>query len=300
MSTRRHRSFTPICAALILAVITSLPQLKAQTQLANRTPKQWVSDVIARELQADRDDSSHWMYRQHHVDSGKNELKECVEITGGVICRKLQQDGRDLSPEQQARELKHMQEQLSNPSERRRMEKSRKEDAEKALAMLKILPTAFVYKFAGEEGNIIRLKFDPNPDFNPSTREAHVLHEMSGILSLDKQAKRLVDLKGHLIRNVDFGGGLLGYLEKGGTFDVRRADVGGGHWETTLLDVNMHGKALFFKSINAQQHEVTGYYHRVPDNLTLARGVELLRSPLAAPLGPAQHQGEDQALASSR
>jgi hypothetical protein len=296
MSTNRITPFNPIGTVFLLSAVVLLPLACSYAQAGDPTPKQWVNEVIARELKAANEDSSHWMYRQHHEEPGKNEVRECVETSAGLLCRKLQQDGHDLSPEQQARELKRIQEQLNNRGERRRQEKARKEDAEKALAMLKILPTAFVYSLAGTEGDVMHLRFEPNPNFDPPSREAHVLHCMSGILSINTRAKRLVELQGHLTRTVEFGGGFLGYLEKGGTFEVKRTDVGGDHWETTLLNVNIHGKALFFKSINAQQHEVTGYYHRVPDNLTLARGIELLRSPLARPVGST----EDQALARSR
>jgi len=67
-------------------------------------------------------------------------------------------------------------------------------------------------------------------------------------------------------------------LAKGGTFEVRREDVGGGHWVNTLLDVHIHGKALFFKTINAEQHEVDEKFKRVPDHLTLEAGASLLEA----------------------
>jgi hypothetical protein len=54
--------------------------------------------------------------------------------------------------------------------------------------------------------------------------------------------------------------------------------VGGGHWVNTLLDVHIHGKALFFKTINAEQHEVDEKFKRVPDHLTLEAGASLLEA----------------------
>lgn len=268
----------------------------AAAQTPQSTPAQLVNQVVKMELKAAEQDSSHWMYRQHHMDPQENEVKECVETREGVICRKLEEDGKKLSPQQSSQEFKRIEEQLTDREKRRREEKSRKEDAEKALAMLKMLPSAFIYTYAGGDSCTTRLKFTPNPNFRPPSREARVFHEMSGTLIVDKLAKRLVALQGHLIRNVEFGAGLLGHLEKGGTFEVRRTNVGDEHWETTLLNVDIHGKALFFKTINAQQHEVTGYFRRVSDDLTLARGVDLLTSPV--PTGVPAKEG--QALARSR
>jgi hypothetical protein len=290
MPTNPRAACLCIQVAILVCALAFVRPAGLRAQTGERSPGDWVKEVIDHELMSTNQDSSHWMYRQHRVEPGKDELKECVETSSGVICRMLQQNGHDLSPDEQAREMKRMQAQLTNRGERRRQEKARREDGEKALAMLRILPSSFNYTFAGGEGNILRLRFDPNPNFNPQSREARVLHEMSGIMCIDKREKRLVELKGHLIRKVDFGGGLLGYLEKGGTFEVKRTDVGNDHWQTTLLDVNIHGKALFFKSINAEQHEVTGYYHQVPDNLTLARGVQLLRSPTVELTTPPENQ----------
>jgi hypothetical protein len=295
MLTNSRTLSTCVQAALFVCALTLVPPVYLMAQTAERSPREWVREVVDHELSVAKEDSSHWMYRQHHVEPGKDEVNQCVETSEGAICRKLQQNGRDLSADEQAREMNRIQAQLTNPGERRKQEKARKEDAEKALAMMKILPTAFVYSFAASEGVTLHLNFDPNPTFKPQSREARILHEMSGTMCIDTRAKRLMELKGHLVQNIDFGIGLLGYLQKGGTFEVKRTDVGDDHWETTLLDVNIHGKALFFKSINAQQHEVTGYYHRVPDNLTLTHGVQLLHSPLASPAAP-----DSQALARSR
>jgi hypothetical protein len=142
-----------------------------------------------------------------------------------------------------------------------------------------MLPAGFLYQYDGEEGQYTRLKFRPNPDFVPPSREATVFHCMAGTMLIDRRQQRLADLKGTLVRNVDFGWGMLGRLNKGGTFEVKRQDVGERHWVTTLLDVHIHGKALFFKTINAEQHEVTENFKRVPDRLSLAQGASMLETP---------------------
>ena len=54
----------------------------------------------------------------------------------------------------------------------------------------------------------------------------------------------------------------------------------------TLLDVEMQGKALFFKTINVLDKEILSYYQRVPDNLTLEQAAELLRHRIKERLPP--------------
>ena len=71
---------------------------------------------------------------------------------------------------------------------------------------------------------------------------------------------------------------LLGRLHEGGTFDVRQEEVAPGHWEVTLIDVHITGKALFFRTISEKQHEVRNEFQQVPGSLTLAQAVEVLKA----------------------
>lgn len=242
-------------------------------------PQQLVRQVIDHEVQMDNVDHSHWRYKQTHTEPGKNVVRECVDTRQGTICKRVAESGRALTPAEQKAEDRRIQNLLQNPSEQRKEQKARREDGDRALQMLKMLPDAFRFHYDGQDGNLVRLKFEPNPAFNPPNREARVFHSMSGFIWVDPEQKRLTRLKGRLTRDVKFGGGLLGHLDSGGTFEVKREDVGGGHWDMTLLDVNIHGKVLFFKTINAEQHEVTENFKRVPDDLTLAQGASLLEKP---------------------
>jgi hypothetical protein len=75
---------------------------------------------------------------------------------------------------------------------------------------------------------------------------------------------------------VKFGGGLLGHLEKGGRFAVKRAEISPSHWELTEITVNMQGKALLLKTISVQQKEVHADFQPVSDDLSLSGAAELL------------------------
>jgi hypothetical protein len=219
------------------------------------------------------------MFRQHHVDPAKNVVEECVQTKDGDICRHLAEDGHPLNEAEQQQERKRINTLLNNTEQERKAQNAKDHDGDEALRLLKMLPDAFCYQYDGQDGQYLRLKFQPNPDFTPPTREARVFHAMAGTILVDPNAKRLAELKGKLIKDVDFGWGLLGHLYQGGSFQVKRQDVGEGHWDITLLDVNIHGKALFFHTINAQQREVTTDYKKVADNLNLAQGASMLFSP---------------------
>jgi hypothetical protein len=283
-----QRNGTALCvrfltvALFLFSVELAAFTLSSDSKLSsppNMSADELVRQVVANETQLVDSDHSHWMYRQHHVEDGKDTLKECVDTDQGALCRLIAEGGHPLSQSEQAKEKERLAELVKNPERQRKLQEARKKDGDQALKMLKMLPNAFHYEYAGTEGDLVKLKFVPNPQFTPPDRESRVFHAMVGFMWVDRDAKRLVELSGKLTRDVDFGFGLLGHLYRGGTFQVKRADVGDGHWETTLLDVKIRGKALFFKTINADQRETTDNFAKAPGKLTMAEGMKMLEVP---------------------
>lgn len=64
--------------------------------------------------------------------------------------------------------------------------------------------------------------------------------------------------------------------------EVKQAEVAPGYWELTLLNVQMKGKALFFKTISVQQKYSRSSFKRVPDDLTIAQAAEILRTQVGS------------------
>jgi hypothetical protein len=133
-----------------------------------------------------------------------------------------------------------------------------------------------LFEYAGESGSLVKLIFKPNPAFRPPSREGKVLHEMAGEIWIDAKQQRLASINGQLMDEVKFAGALLGHLEKGGQFSVKRTEVTPAHWELTEMAVNMRGKALLFKAISVQQKELHRNFERVPDDLTISDAAALL------------------------
>ena len=105
-----------------------------------------------------------------------------------------------------------------------------------------------------------------------------VLEGMQGYLLIDPQAKRMARIDGTLFRNISFLWGIFGRLDKGGHFCVQQGDVGDGTWQITRMDLNISGKILMVKNLSMVSNEAFSDFHREPDNLPFARGVELLKS----------------------
>src|SRR5262249_45462146 len=157
---------------------------------------------------------------------------------------------------------------VDDPSERAKRAKREKDDEDKLTQMFKALPDAFIFKYEGEENGQVRLSFFPNPHYNAPTRELQVFRSMSGKMWIDHAAGRLTRMDGSLFEDVTFGWGLLGRLNKGGTFSVLQNNIGEGHWDIVSLDVVMTGHAVIFKSINVKQKQRLSDFHRVSNDLT--------------------------------
>jgi hypothetical protein len=97
---------------------------------------------------------------------------------------------------------------------------------------------------------------------------------------VDIKQERLAALSGQLMDDVKFGGGLLGYWDKEGKFDVRQTEVAPGEWEMTIQRVDMKGKALLFKTIGVKETENHSDFNRVPDDLTLAEAAGILNKQI--------------------
>jgi hypothetical protein len=270
-----------------IAVVSLLLGQAGMTQSAAPdralSPSEFMRAVIANELKP-TPDADHWMYDVEKEQDGQKQSKEVVQTREGSLERLIATDGRVLSSARQQEEAIRIESLLKNTQERQRLEEVRKKDAKECEAFLRMIPGAFLFMYQGQEGPFVKLSFKPNPSFQPSSRAAHVLHAMEGEILVQAKEQRLAAINGRLVEEVRFGGGLLGHLEKGGTFSVRRAALGPTQWMLVAMDVNMKGKALFFKTIAVQQKEYRRNFRKLPDDLTLTDAAHILtnRVTLAA------------------
>jgi hypothetical protein len=272
---------SPFLARCTLAgLIALLPIAAAFGQSAPAGPPVSANDlvraVIANELKPQDGSHGRWMYRLEREEQGKKKTKEVVQTGQGSLDRLVAVDGQPLNAKEQQDESERIGNLIRNPAEQQRLEQTRKKDAEQCTAFFKMLPDALSFIYAGRDGDLIKLSYRPNPSFQPPSREARVFHEMEGEMWVHETQRRLVRIRGQLIADVKFAGGLLGHLEKGGHFNVEQRELLPGQWDLTFMEVDMKGKALFFKTIAVQEREYRSDFRTVPDGLTLVEAAELL------------------------
>jgi hypothetical protein len=254
-------------------IATAQSQSQSNVQLS---PAALVKAVIHKELDSPALTEIHWKYLLVKEVDGKQQTREVIETKSGSLDHLIATAGKPLSDSQQHDETERILRLSHDPEEQSKLEQTRREDAEQSNRFLQMVPEVFGFEYAGESGGLTKLNFKPNPIFQPPSREGKVLHEMAGEIWVDAKQQRLVSIRGQLVNEVKFAGGLLGHLEKGGQFWVKRAEIAAGDWEITELSINMHGKALFFKTISVQQKELHQHFERVPDDLSMTDAVALL------------------------
>jgi hypothetical protein len=261
----------------LLALPMGLAQSAAPNQSApEMSAADLVKTVIYNELHPPAGSDVHWKYRLEKDVSGKPETREVVETSSGSLDRLLLIAGKPLSDSQASEEAGRVWRFSHSEAEQQKAEQLRRKDAAQCEALMKMIPDAFLFDYAGESGNLAKVAFKPNPRFRPPSREGKVLQQMAGEIWIDTRTKRLASISGQLINEVKFGGGLLGHLEKGGQFIVKRAEIAPGDWEMTEMTVNMHGKALLFKNICVQQKELHSDFEHLPADISLADAANLL------------------------
>jgi hypothetical protein len=259
--------------------MTALP-LCAQTAPADAGSRpaaiQLVRDVVYNEGQ-DRERDSHWEYRSDSVTPEKRVVREQVETDEGPVFRNLVLNGVTLDGLQQAQEERRIEGYIHDPAQVARVAQAHAEDENRVAATLRLMPEALLWEYdPSSTDEVAVLAFHPNPDFNPPTYEARLIHALTGTVTVNVRLKRMIDMRGTVAERVDFGYGILGHVDKGGSFELHRRPVNDAHWKTDVVDIHLQGKILLLKTLTRDERETRTDFRPVPGGTTLAQAKDLL------------------------
>jgi hypothetical protein len=293
--TKRRTEWIGIATAVWLGVLftgmsaasldAGVPSSSAQDAAS---PIELVRAVVANEVAAANDNSTKHMFRSRKQTAQGSQTRIYVETREAMAGMTIAYDDKPLSPQQIQGEEGRLAGIVDNPEQLRHKHSQEQESGDRTLRIVKAMPDAFLYDYDGEEkgaadlgkdgGRLVRLKFRPNPAYQPPSHVEQVLEGMQGFLLVDSAARRIARIDGTLFKEVGFGWGILGHLDKGGHFLVEQRDVGDGSWDVSRMSLGFTGKILFFKSIAIKSDEVFSDFRRVPGDTTFAQGVEMLKA----------------------
>jgi hypothetical protein len=285
--TSNRSTLSRLCAALALLAACS-PGLAQTPTPPAIPPSELVRLAVANEVAAANNTAVKHMFRSHKQTPKGSQTKLYVETNDAIAAMLIAMNDQPLTQEQQQGEINHLAWLAGSPEQLRKKKAREKEDADRTLRIVKALPDAFQYEYVGTENGeaglgrpgapLVRLKFTPNPEYSPPTRVEEVLAGLQGYLLIDPEARRLARIDGTLFRNISFGWGIVGHLDKGGHFRIQQAESGDGTWDITGMSLNITGRILLFKSLSMVSDEVFSDFQRVPDDLSFAKGADLLKA----------------------
>ncbi len=286
-----RRALLRLAGYILVAAVHGFAQEHPSVS-AYRDPVELIRKAVESEVRAANDTSARFLF--HGVKSTPKGSTtriyiETKDATAGLV---IAYNDKPLTPDQRRDEESRIERFVRDPAELQKKRQQERENADRSLRITRALPDAFVYEYAGEEPGsdgvgrpgapLVKMGFRPNPRYQPPTRVEEVLTGMQGYLLIDPVHNRIAKIDGTLFRDVAFGWGILGHLDRGGRFIVQQRQVGGDAWEISNLTLDFTGKILLLKNLTIRSTEVFSKFKQVPQNLNFAEALELLKKEESA------------------
>jgi hypothetical protein len=280
---RRLPSLLPL-----LALAVSAAAQPAAPGLSLAQAQALVQRALAGELTTAQDTTHPMRYRLRKVSPRVTSTKQILETKDGDVARLLANFDKPLSPEDEQKEQARLDALLADPSLQKHRKQGEQGDMSIVLKLLRMLPDAFLYDYAGAgngpAGPVEKFSFRPNPSFSPPDMETQALTAMTGELQIDSAQQRVARLEGHLNQDTNYAWGILGKLDKGGSIVIDQVNVGDHQWRIARVQMKMDLRILF-KTRNIDTTEEMTEYAPVPTGIDYREAIRMLRS---TPAGAAQ------------
>src|ERR1700680_1908411 len=186
----------------VVALTTVTSAMAAQEATTPEMPPgELVRVTVANEVAAANHPDLHHMFRSRRPTPKGTQNRVYLETNQALAAMLIAINDQPLTAEQQKAEFEHLASLVNNPEQLRKKEAREKEDADRSLRIVKALPDAFCYEYAGTENSaeslgksgdeLVKLKFKPNPAYTPPSRVEQVLRGMEGEVLIDPKAQRL-------------------------------------------------------------------------------------------------------------
>jgi hypothetical protein len=268
---------------LLLAPAAAIEGKTAQAAAPALTPSQaqaLVERALAAELRTVQDSNHPMRYLLHKSSPRLTTTKEILETRDGDVARLVALFDRPLSQADEQKEQARLDGLLSDPGRQRHRKQNEEGDMGIVLKLLRMLPRAYLYQYAGSgpgpAGAVEKFIFRPNPAFNPPDLETQALTAMTGEIWIDASQDRVTRLEGHLQQDTNYGWGILGKLNKGGWIVIEQAEVSGRQWRIVRFKMQMDLRVLF-KTRNIDTAEEMTRYEPVPPGIDYRQAIRMLR-----------------------
>lgn len=238
-------------------------------------------------LRAESERADQYLYRtrndRRELDAGgkvasqSSYVWERIEIDGFTFGRTLERDGKPLSDRERADEEKAIQKRLA---ELRAPVKTagaaggsgvsaRRGPAGGGQDWFQEFPDALDYRLLGQElldgRPTLHLAASPRPGYQAKNMRARVFEKMKGELWIDLATSELAKVDAEMFDTVSVGFGVLGKIEKGTRFAMRRRVMTTDQqWFTEERTIRFSARVLLLKSIRTESTSLLSDYRLRP------------------------------------
>ena len=271
------------CTLLFIALLACAAAAAQAAQTPATTEQlELIARATEHELQA-LESPVPFHYQERLEWSWGTETRSVIETSEGRADRIVQFADGPLSSEQQAKQEHRLKKLLSDHDAVKNELQDQKAEMQRRIRMVKAFPKAFFFDFVGRENGLLGFDFRPNPDFSPKDRETQMYRGMEGKVWVEPVHERIVQVQGKLVKDVSFGWGIVGRLNKGGIYEISQTQLSPGIWRITTLNVDVKGRMFFLNSFRFMRRESNSHFRAVSASLTYPAAVQTL---LASPLLP--------------
>ena len=243
---------------------------------SGQSAQQWMGTMLEHENAA-TNERGRYMYtnEERSERTGGHLWRERVaETDWGKVHYLLAEDGKPLTGDRLAAEKARVADEAARPEAFKAAEQSKADTEAHARQMLSLLPKAFLFGEPRVEGDVVKIDYRPNPDYQPDTMEEKVLHMMSGTVVIDEKQVRMREVDGHTSQDLSLSMGLVS-IKSGSNFLTERVHAEGPDWKVGTVHTDIRGKALFLKIARSSEMRHTEF-RKIPDGMTVAAAVALL------------------------
>jgi hypothetical protein len=136
------------------------------------------------------------------------------------------------------------------------------------------VPQAFLVTWLGRETRngraLAKLRFEPNPEFKPATRNAEIFTHVKAVLWVDEEKAQVARMEAEIARDIGVFGGVFGKVYKGGRFLLEQTEVADGVWLPTRHEFEYDGRRFVFPFSVYETTEAAAYRRIGPPKDALA------------------------------
>ena len=200
-------------------------------------------------------------YEDHSVSS--DEIYRLVPTGTGRLSLLLKRGNQPVDLATYQKELRaweaalHLALDPGNPREQQ-LEAKRQERDSKRARLIDDVGRAFHFKWLGEKKQdgrtLVEIGLDPNPSFQPHSRESEMLRHVRATVWIDERAAQLVEGRAEITSSITVAAGIVAKIYPGGWFQIEQAKVAPGMWFPTRIEYSIRGRVFL---ISVAQHKLT-------------------------------------------